>query len=370
MKKIKIVAVLLGLLVSLIIPASASTSLSMLTWVHTSDGMGEGSPSSFPDTYAFAFSPNYATDDTVYAGTYIGVYKSTDKGLTWTNKMYSTLPAINSLSVSPADPTGDTLIAGAEDGILQTTNRWDNYSGIGPTGLAVSFAVFSPDYVHDHMIFAGTDGNGIRVMTDTVPWWSIDEGTIQGKVTRIVFDPNYSVNHIFYVASYGYGVYKGDGGSNLSSWQWTELNTGLDTANKKYVSAIAISPDFVNDQTLFIATDSVGIYKSMDAGKHWNVAYDNLAFKTLLFSPNFATDRTIYSGEDGRGVYRSTDGGATWNQMNHGFADPVLASSVLTLAFAPGKPTNLFAGFIGGSDGGVWQFLLPSSQVFIPFVMK
>jgi hypothetical protein len=370
MKKIKIAAVLLGLLVSLIVPASASTSLSMLTWVHTSDGMGEVSPSTFPDTFAFAFSPNYATDDTIYAGTYIGVYKSTDKGLTWTNKMSSPLPDISSLSVSPADPTGDTMIAGTENGILQTSNRWDNYHGLGPAGLAVSFAVFSPDYAHDHMIFAGTASNGIRNMKDAGPWWSIDEGNIQGKVTEIVFDPNYAVNHILYVASYGGGVYKADGGANLSSWNCTELNTGLDTANKKYVSAIAISPHFVIDHTLFIASDGVGIYKSIDAGQHWNVVYDSNAFQTLLFSPNFATDQTIYSGEDGSGVYRSKDGGATWNQMNHGFADPVHAGSVLTLAFAPGKPTNLFAGFWGGSDGGVWQFWFPSSQVFIPFVMK
>jgi hypothetical protein len=370
MKKIKIVAVLLALLVSLVIPASAAAGLSMFTWVHTPDGMENGSPASYPDTFAFAFSPNYATDHTVYAGTYIGVYKSTDKGLTWTNKMASTLPAINSLSVSPADPTGNTLIAGTEDGILQTTNRWDITSGIGPGGLGVSLAVYSADYVHDHMIFAGTDGNGIRAKTDSPTWWSIDEGTVQGKVTAMVFDPNYAVNHIFYVASYGYGVFKGDGGANLSSWSWTELNTGLDTANKKFVRAIAISPNFVNDQTFFIAADSVGIYKSTDAGKHWNAAYTSLAFQTLLFSPNYATDRTIYAGEDGGGVYRSTDGGATWNQMNHGFADSVYAGSVLTLAFAPGKPTNLFAGCLGGSDGGVWQFLFPSSQVFIPTVKK
>jgi hypothetical protein len=286
------------------------------------------------------------------------------------HKMASTLPAISSLSVSPADPTGNTLIAGTEDGILRTTNRWDNYSGIGPAGFAVSFAVFSPDYVHDHMIFAGTDGYGIRAMTDTGPWWSIDEGTIQGKVTGIVFDPNYSVNHIFYVASYGYGVYKGDGDNNLSSWNWTELNTGLVTANEKFVNTIAISPHFVVDRTLFIATDSVGIYKSMDTGQHWNVAYNNLAFPTLLFSPNYATDRTIYAGEDGNGVYRSMDRGATWKQMNHGFADPVHAGSVLTLAFAPGKPTNLFAGFMGGTEGGVWQYMLPPGQVFMPLIKK
>jgi hypothetical protein len=375
MKKFTVVAVLLGLLVSLIIPASASTSLSMLTWVHTSDGMGEGSPPTFPDTFAFAFSPNYSTDGTVYAGTYIGVYKSTDKGLTWVNKMSLTQPAISSLSISPADPTGNTMIAGTPDGtigILQTTNRWDNYSGIGPAGLAVSFAIYSPDYVHDHMIFAGTDtdNNGIRVKTDTAPWWSIDEGTIQGKVTGIVFDPNYAVNHILYVASYGHGVYKGDGGASLASWHWTVLNAGLDTANKKFVSAIAISPHFAVDQTLFIATDSVGIYKSIDAGQNWNVAYDNLSFETLLFSPNYATDRTIYAGEGSNGVYRSTDGGATWSQMNHGFVNLAHAGDVLSLAFAPGKPTNLFAGFTGGTDGGVWQFLFPSSQIFIPLVIK
>lgn len=370
MKTIAIVAVLLSLLVSLVGSASASTSLTLFTWVHTSDGMGTGDPPSFPDTYAFAFSPAYATDNTVYAGTYIGVHKSTDRGLTWINKMPLTLPDISSLSVSPIDPTGNTLIAGTTDGILMTTNRWNSNSGIGPAGLSVSFAAFSPDYVHDRMIFAGTNSNGIRVVTDTFPWWSIDEGTIQGKITGIVFDPNYATNHIFYVASYGSGVYKGDGGANLSSWQWTELNTGLDTNNKKYVSAIAMSPNFAVDRTLFVASDGVGIYKSTDAGLHWTVAYESHAFQTLLFSPNFVTDRTIYAGEDGYGVYRSTDGGGTWSQMNHGFADPVYSGAVLTLAFAPGKPTNLFAGFWGGPNGGVWQFLFPTSQVFIPLVMK
>jgi hypothetical protein len=67
---------------------------------------------------------------------------------------------------------------------------------------------------------------------------------------------------------------------------------------------------------------------------------------------------------------RSTDGGVTWAQMNRGFANPVFGGSVLTLAFAPGKPTNLFAGFTGGLDGGVWQFLFPSSRTFIPLVKK
>ena len=370
MKKIRIVALSLALLISLIVPASASSILGMFTWVHTPDGMLDAISSRYPDTFAFAFSPNYAADATVYAGTYLGVFKSTDKGLTWTNKTDSTLPAISSLSVSPVDATGKTMIAGTEDGMLQTTNGWDTNSGIGLGGMAVSYAVYSPDYAHDHMIYAGTDGGGIHARKNTDPWYSIDEGFVQGKITGIVFDPNYAVNHILYVTSYGYGVWKGDGGPNLSSWSWLPLSTGLDSDNKKDVRAIAISPNFAIDQTLLIASDSVGIYKSVDAGQHWNAAYDGLAFQTLLFSPNYATDRTIYAGEDGRGVFRSMDGGATWNQMNHGFADPDFGGSVLTLAFAPGKPTNLFAGFLGGSDGGVWQFLFPSSQVFLPFVKR
>ena len=71
-------------------------------------------------------------------------------------------------------------------------------------------------------------------------------------------------------------------------------------------------------------------------------------------------------GEGGSGVYRSMDGGVTRAQMNHGFPNPANAGTVLSLAFAPGKPTTLFAGFTGGLDGGVWQFLFPSGQVFLP----
>jgi hypothetical protein len=371
MKTIKIAVVLLGLLASQAIPVAGSTNLSLFTWVHTSGGMGSGNPASAPDVYDFAFSPGYATDHTVYAGTYIGLHRSTDQGLTWTNLMPLAQTAITSLSVSPGDPTGNTLIGGTSDGIAWTNNRWDSSSNIGPAGIAVPFVAYSPDFVNDHIIYAGTDNNnGVRAKTGTGPWVSLDEGDVHGKVTEIVFDPNYAANHILYVASYGFGVYIGNGGPNLSNWSFDPLNTGLDSANQKFVSAIAISPNFAVDHTLMIATDSVGIYKSVDAGLHWTVAYDNLSFQTLLFSPNYATDRTIYAGEGGDGVFRSTDGGTTWNKMNQGFADIVHPGFVLTLAFAPGKPTHLFAGFMGGIEGGAWQFLLPASRVFIPCMRK
>ena len=67
MNKIKIIAIALVLLLTLVIPASAATNLTLFTWVHTSDGLDSVVPGTFPDTYDFAFSPNYAADNTVYA---------------------------------------------------------------------------------------------------------------------------------------------------------------------------------------------------------------------------------------------------------------------------------------------------------------
>lgn len=99
MKKFLVVFIILSLLIGTTISAPATTVYS--TWFHTSQGM-QDAELSYPDTTAFVFSPNYAVDHTVYAGTYNGVFKSTDSGHNWTpTSLGLENNHVNSLAISP-----------------------------------------------------------------------------------------------------------------------------------------------------------------------------------------------------------------------------------------------------------------------------
>ena len=59
----------------------------------------------------------------------------------------------------------------------------------------------------------------------------------------------------------------------------------------------------------------------------------------LAMSPNYATDLTVFAGLRGHGVYRSTDGGSTWQAL--GLLDQVIVDLAISPNFAVDR--TLFA---------------------------
>ena len=95
------------------------------------------------------------------------------------------------------------------------------------------------------------------------------------------------------------------------------MNTGLTSLN---VSAMALSPDYTTDLTLFVGTFG-GVFKSTDGGAYWsavNAGLTNLYVHALALSPDYASDRTLFAGTYSDGVFKATDGGTSWSAMNAG----------------------------------------------------
>ncbi|HIC92624.1 MAG TPA: glycosyl hydrolase, partial [Anaerolineae bacterium] len=73
--------------------------------------------------------------------------------------------------------------------------------------------------------------------------------------------------------------------------------------------------------TVFVGLD-VGAYKSTDGGLTWRAANAGLpsredgtpaAVVALALSPRFAADGTLFAALAEGGVYKSTDGGQSWH---------------------------------------------------------
>lgn len=119
----------------------------------------------------------------------------------------------------------------------------------------------------------------------------------------------------------------GDGGQG-----WALPSAGLPAC--RYVSCVAVSPDFAQDQTLLVGLVGMGVFRSTDGGRLWEPASAGLGsmnVQQLILSPGFAADHTAFVRVGTGGPYRSTDGGRTWQALSL-----PAQSSVEQLLLSPG----------------------------------
>lgn len=388
MKKLGLVILMLCLLfVGRAIPASGALA-TFNTWYRTSTGIHNTIGGDRTDVNGLAISPNFTTDHVIYAAAYDGLFRSKDSGFTWTD-MGLAIEHLNTVVLSPGYATDKTLYIGAANGVFVANSAdTDTFSLHEISGNLSSVTHEarvlgpSPDFVDDHTLFAGTP-IGLYKTTNingasTV--WEYTGTNMQANshITGIVFTPDYASSHTLFVSadrsdSSG-GVYRSTNGGS----SWTEIVNGMlpDDPVHRTITALAISPNYLVDHTLFAAVyPSQGVFKSTNGGDTWSLlpgtALTTWDAETLAISPDYAHDGTLFAG--GGGVAVSTDGGASWAEMNNGFtgnSDGNIGGSVMALAIPPGQtqqPLNLFAGVF--SDG-VWQMAYRNYKVFLPMAVR
>jgi len=99
-----------------------------------------------------ALSPDYAQDGSLYAGGSYGLYRSSDRGQTWTVMpldKYVASPNVVALAISPQFRTDQTLIVSVKgNGLFISNDGGDTFRGVGEGSLAanhmVEFIQFAP----------------------------------------------------------------------------------------------------------------------------------------------------------------------------------------------------------------------------------
>jgi hypothetical protein len=149
-------------------------------------------------------------------------------------------------------------------------------------------------------------------------------------------------------------VYKSANGAS----SWGDASAGL--PNKR-ILALAISPAYGTDQTIFASVYQTGVYKSTNGGASWSPATSGISGQNvgvLAISPGYASDRTIYAGTWDAGVYKSSDGAGSWVKLTV-YPDEL----VYTVALAPDYASTgvLYAAFHrvrrSGDRGASWALL-------------
>jgi photosystem II stability/assembly factor-like uncharacterized protein len=169
--------------------------------------------------------------------------------------------------------------------------------------LATSSVALSPEYEHDHIVFAGVHGGVVRSNDGGHTWRSAIFPPPAPIVVSLVISPNFGEDNSLFAGTAENGVFSSnDGGASWAAW-----NFGLLDMN---ILCLAISPDFAKDETLFAGT-TTGLFSSTNGGRAWRevvLPADLPAVLSLAVSPHYRDDRTLYAGTEEHGLfYRSVN---------------------------------------------------------------
>jgi photosystem II stability/assembly factor-like uncharacterized protein len=324
-------------------------------------------------------SPNFANDQTLFAGTYGGgVIRSTDGGADWTFQNVG-LVAGYALggNISPNFAADQTAWAADVKGLQRTNDggaTWQSMPGPGVSIAARTVAV-SPNFAQDDTVLIGTEQlathpdacppptaapasgassySGAFVSKDGGSTWLSTNLTGVTGIDSFAISPGFATDQTAFAASAQTQLYKStNGGMN-----WAPIT--LPPADQK-IATVAVTPSFSTDHTVFVAMLVGGIFKSMDAGTTWTELPQTANLRALQFgiSPDYAVDQTLFAGTLQQGLVEFTQGGTKMTVTS--FPDRYTTAVGLSPNFANDR-TLFAAGYHGiyksANGGSTWTYL-------------
>lgn len=256
------------------------------------------------------------------------IFRSTNNGATW-QAVSTRIPKIvgerYSLCISPSVAAGTRIYAlSNEDGVYMSNDNgttWQaNNTGLTGNSLRLSVSEMLADGANLYICTRDGVYRAIRAITPTTP-----EGTWQALGTGLrgqILTSIQKFNSSIAVGSEGGGVFT----LNTASNQWSPLITNL--PNFFVRSMAADNSGGISGDGLWVGTEGAGVvaYAVQPAdGRRWEQTNKNLisGLVSSIFIPTIPTASNIpvFAATGGNGIMISGDGGTTWTRAG-GFAVP------------------------------------------------
>jgi len=302
--------------------------------------------------YALGASPQFDRDGVCFAGRASGLYRSVDGGASW-QPAYAALNLTEDLStsavvVSPGFASDRAVFAGVTGAILRSHDAGATWflSMLPSPPPVVSCLVASPDHERDGVLFAGTLEDGVFRSSDRGERWvRWNFGLLDLHVLALALSPGFAQDETLFAAVES-GIFRSTNGGRA----WREVPFPEHLAP---VISLAVSPDFKRDGLLLAGTEAHGLYVSRDRGGTWAALGEGLlgeAVNAVLLAPDFPQTPTILAVTSD-GLSLSEDGGSTWTELA---ADVPPDEAVVAVS----APRGLHSGaplLLGLSNGEVLQ---------------
>ncbi len=272
-------------------------------------------------------SPTFGTDDTLFVGTYDGVWISRDGGTHFTrSEGFIRLP-LRSVAAVSGDLADGELFAGGEYGLWRRVGgTWQPMNvGLGaPLSSVTTDVALSPAYATDGTLFV-TQGSTVSIgaslyrSSDHGATWERLKGA--ASMSQVELAPSFPADPRAWLLADQRVLDSPDGGVTWSARPfWLEVHTAR---------VLALSPAFAADQTLYAAGN--GFYRSQDGGLTWDAPATGLPIgdsppalqpRRMVVAPDGQIFLTLYIYDPAEGYARhdqlwtSRDRGVTWQRLN------------------------------------------------------
>ena len=303
--------------------------------------------------YDLVISVDPTDPNVVYVGG-VGLYRSTDGGATFGYIGGPTHPDQHALAFDPRNPA--TIFVGNDGGVYKSTDRGLSWASLN-TNLAITQFYpgisLSPNSSPD--ILGGTQDNGTVEYTGASVWSLVLGG--DGGFTAIDFQtPTTAYAELEWIAGYG-GPRRRRGGTGGF---FSPKANGIDfNETALFIPPLVMDP--VTPQVLYFGTSR--LYRTVDNAESWTSvsgAFDGFdrAVSAIAVAPG--DPQTIYVGMNDGTVHVTTNAAATWTLENSGLP----GRYVTDIAVASSDPQRAYvtvSGFGSGhvfrtvNRGGSWQ---------------
>jgi len=284
-----------------------------------------------------------------HPGDFMGVYKSTNHGASWTRANDSALQSFlggfgwyfGNIRVDPTDPNR-VFVLGVS--LYRTTNGGSSWSSVGSSVHVDHHAMFISPIDHNR-VYLGCDG-GVNLSTNGGTSWSLCTAQPSTQFYAITID------HLNPQRLYGGTQDNGSlrtltGATN----DWEEIFGG---------DGFYCNVDYTNANVIYAEYQWGNLVKSTDLGYSWDYAMDGINYSgdrhnwctPVIMDP--VNHNTLYYGSNR--LYKTTDGGNWWNSISGDLTNGPGSGNLTygTLTTIDVAPTNTQVIYVGTDDANVW----------------
>lgn len=247
--------------------------------------------------YALATSPAFAQtkQGVCFAARSSGLYRSDDGGSTW-RSAYDSLDlseplAATAVALSPDFESNQTVFAGAPGGVLHSVDGGQTWyvAPLPSPPPTVSTLVVSPNFSHDGVLLAGTVDAGVFRSADRGTRWAAwNFGLLDLNVIAMAISPDFANDETLYVGTDS-GIFRSTNGGR--AWREVDLPIGFEP-----VLSLALSPNYAEDGIVFAGTESQGLFHSTDRGRSWSRLGEDVitdAVNAIVLSPEYPAKQDV-----------------------------------------------------------------------------
>ncbi|NOH02495.1 MAG: hypothetical protein HND47_11340 [Chloroflexi bacterium] len=227
----------------------------------------------------------------------------------------------------------------------------------------ISAIVFDP--TDPGIVYVGTEGAGIYKSIDGgLSWQPAQNGLSRADIGSLIIDPEEPKT--LYAGLILGGVYK----TTDSGQTWQAINQGIEIPGGAFLADVVLDPA---DRDHLYFTDSLALYETKNKGESWTKVQMPSCPKliTSMAIPPGASS-TIYiadrerSDECDLGIYRSSDGGKTWdiipmdldNSLQLRYGSMAVASEPREIIYTSGSIEGGEKLYRTMDEGQTWEAIL------------